>query len=475
MSVAAAEPTPTPNLILIVADDLGWRDLACYGSPWHETPNIDRLAREGKRFTSAYAPAPICSASRAALLTGKTPARLGFEFVTKNVNDQIPRGHALLAPPYTLDLPLTETTIAELLVNVGYRTGFFGKWHLNQHHEGYLGWSPTHGPLAQGFSEGDAEFGSHPYEYLKRDGRDFGDFASGDFPPDALTDKALAFLRENRGRPFYLQLSHYYVHDPIHTRARWLYEKYRHMLPAEVSDDRVAYAAMIETLDHSIGRMLRELDALDLSKNTVVVFTSDNGGHPNYAANGPLRGSKWNLYEGGIRVPLIVRWPGVVTANSTCPDPICGFDLFPTFREIASAPTDNVERDGRSLVPLLCDQTSPLPPLPIVWHFPYYHPEKGFERAPSAIGINDFTTTQTRPHSAIRMGNYKLLHFYEDDVDELYDLITDEGEQRDLVAHEPIRARTLRQELDAYLKRVSARMPESDPKFLPTPKPAIAP
>lgn len=470
IDTAALAKTGQPNIVFILADDLGWRDLGCYGSPWHETPHLDRLAREGMRFTDAYAPAPICSASRAAILTGKTPARLGFEFVTKNPTDRPPSKYALLPPPYTLNLPLAEISLAEMLSPAGYRSGFFGKWHLNQHHGGYLGWSPTHGPLAQGFAAGDAEFGSHPYEYLKRDGRGFGAFADGEFPPDALTDKAITFLRAHRDGRFFLQISHYFVHDPIHTRAQWLLEKCRRKLPTGAGEDRAAFAAMVEMLDHLVGRMLRALDELGLAQNTAVVFMSDNGGHPDYSANGPLRGSKWNLYEGGIRVPLIVRWPGVVKPGAICAEPITGCDLFPTFRELAGAGADSMERDGRSLVPLLRGGTPPAQPRPLVWHFPYYHPEKGFEKAPATIGVNDFVTSQTRPHSAIRLGSHKLLHFYEGSRDELYNLPADAGEQHDLAATQPVRARELRELLEGYLKRVHARLPEPNPHFSSSPK-----
>lgn len=453
----------TPNIVFILADDLGWSDLGCYGSPWHETPNLDRLAEQGMRFTQACSPAPICSASRAAMLTGKTPARLGFEFVTKNPGDKPASKHPLLAPPYTPKLPLEEVTLAEMLAPAGMKSGFFGKWHVSEHQGGYLGWSQTHGPLAQGFHEGDSDFGAHPYGYPKRDGTALTPLAEGEFPADSLTDRAVDFIEANRARPFFLYLSHYFVHDPIHSRSASLLKKYRAKLPADAGADRAAYAAIVETLDHLVGRVMRALDKLGLAQDTVVVFTSDNGGNPNFSANGPLRGSKWNLYEGGIRVPLIVRWPGVVQPGTTCAEPATGCDLFPTFREIAAARDDGVERDGRSLVPLLRGDPAPSEPRPLVWHFPYYHPEKGFDKAPSSIGVNDFITSQTRPQSAIRIGSHKLIHHDESDHDELYDLHADISEQRDLAAAEPGRTRELRQQLDAYLKRVHARMPIPNP------------
>jgi arylsulfatase A len=448
-----------PNIVFILADDLGWRDLACCGHEWHETPHLDRLAREGMRFTTAYAAAPICSASRASILTGKSPARLGFEFVTKFPTDKRPDTHALLSPPYTLDLPLAEVTLAEMLAPAGYHTGFFGKWHLSQHEGGYLGWSATHGPLQQGFAEGDADFGSHPYEYLKRDGRALGSHQEGEFPADSLTDKAISFLRENRDRRFFMQLSHYYVHDPIHTRVPWLMKKYEQRLPKGAKKDRAAYAAMVETLDHLVGRVLREIDDLGIANDTLIIFTSDNGGHPNFTANGPLRGSKWNLYEAGIRVPCIVRWPGVIKAGTSCAEPMVGFDWFPTLREIAGSPDDDLPRDGRSLLPLLRGEAAPPEPRALVWHFPYYHPETGFDAAPAEIGVNDFATSQTRPHSAIRVGSHKLIHFYEDGRNELYHLAKDEAEQLDLSQDEPARTAAMQLQLEAYLKATHARLP----------------
>jgi arylsulfatase A-like enzyme len=450
-----------PNLLFILADDLGWSDPGCYGNPHHQTPRLDRLAQEGLRFTQAYAPAPICSASRAAILTGKTPARLHFEFVTKDKpGSQIP-GQPLQTPPYPTNLPLEEVTTAEMLAQAGYLTAFFGKWHLNMHHGSYLGWSPTHGPLQQGFAEGDADFGGHPYAYFKDGGRSDLDLREGEFPPDSLTDKVIAFLRRKQERPFFLQWSLYHVHDPIHTRCRWLFEKYRAVLPAAIPDERVAYAAMVETLDYELGRVLDVLDATGQAQSTLIVFMSDNGGHPDYTGNAPHRGSKWNLYEGGIRVPMVARWPGRVRAGGVCDQPVHGCDVLPTFAELAGVKPGSV--DGISLVPLLRDRDHPLPERPLLWHFPYYHPEKGFKKAPSRIGMNDFATSQTRPHSALRLGRHKLLHFAEDDRTELYDLSTDPGETRDLAGANPERAGQLRRQLAALLMEGAARQARPAP------------
>jgi len=461
---ATAARAAPPNIVFILADDLGWRDLHADGNPWHDTPYLDRLARQGTRFTAGYAAAPICSAARAALLTGRSPARLGFEFVVKDPGAKGPPRQALVPPPYPENLPLQEVTLAEVLGPAGYATGFFGKWHLNQHAGAYLRWSTTHGPLQQGYAEGDATFGSHPYGDATRSAADQGDLPTGDYGPDELTDKAIAFLRAHRGERFFLHLSHYYVHDPVRTRARWLVEKYAARLPASADHNRAVYAAMVETFDHLVGRVLAAMDELRLAENTLVVFTSDNGGNPLYSANGPLRGSKWNLYEGGLRVPWIVRWPGQVPAGATNDTPFIGTDLLPTLAAAAGAglPRGAI-LDGENVLPLWQGRGSGRPGRTFTWHFPYYHPETRFAEALPRIGIDDFALSQTRPQSAIRSDRWALLHFYESDRDELFDLAADPSQQTDLAASQPAQARALRQRLDATLQASAARWPRPAP------------
>jgi uncharacterized sulfatase len=460
----AAAPVDRPNILFLLADDLGWRDLQGDGHPWHDTPHLDRLAREGTRFTQGYAAAPICSAARVALLTGRSPARLGFEFVTKEPTAKAPEQHALTVPPYPLNLALGETTLGELLGGAGYATGYFGKWHVSQHNGGYLNWSATHGPLQQGYAEGDPDFGSHAYGDAARPEADKAPLANGDYGPDSLTDKAIAFLRAHRdgANPFYLHLGHYYVHTPIRSRAEWLVEKYAARLPAGTDRRRAVYGAMVELLDHHVGRILAALEATGLAANTLVVFTSDNGGHPEFSTNGPLRGSKWNLYEGGLRVPWIVRWPARVRAGATSAARFVGTDLLPT---LAAATKTALPRglvlDGRNVLPLWLGEAAAeaAAARPLVWHFPYYHPETGFSPARAAIGVDDFAVSRTYPQSAIRMGDWKLVHFYEDNRDELYRLTTDASEQNNLAAQEPAKARELRAQLDAELRSVKARLP----------------
>lgn len=449
-----------PNVVLILVDDLGWSDLGCYGNPLHHTPNLDRLATQGRRFTEGYAPAPICSASRAALQTGRSPARLGFEFVVKEPDAPPLGGHPLTPPPYPVELPLSEVTMGEVLGPAGYVTGFYGKWHLAQHYQTYLGWSPTAGPFQQGYAEGSMDFGSHPYGEKTRPPSERGFLPQGDYGRDALTDLAIGFLREHRQQPFFLQLCHYYVHEPVRSRAQWLVDKYAARLPAGTPPKRAVYAAMVETLDHLVGQLLHALDELGLADNTLVVFTSDNGGNPKYAANGPLRGGKWGLYEGGLRVPWIVRWPGHVPAGTTSDIPIIGTDLLPTLSAVAGADLPKgIALDGMNDLPIWCGDVKREADRAFVWHFPYYHPEKDFEAALPKSGVNDFALSQNRPQSAIRLGDWVLIHFYESARDELYRLSSDRSQQRDLSASEPRKARELRQRLDDYLAQVNARLP----------------
>jgi arylsulfatase A len=469
----AAGSAARPNILFILADDLGWRDLRCDGHAWHDTPHLDRLAREGMRFTNGYAAAPICSASRVALLTGRSPARLGFEFVTKEPGSKPADPHALAGPPYPLNLALEETTLGELLGGAGYATGYFGKWHVSQHNGGYLNWSATHGPLQQGYAEGDSDFGSHSYGDATRAEADKAPLPRGDYGPDSLTDKAIAFLRSHRGdaRPFYLHLGHYYVHTPIRSRAAWLAEKYAARLPAGADRRRAVYGAMVELLDHHVGRLLAALDELGLAQNTLVVFTSDNGGHPEFSTNAPLRGSKWNLYEAGVRVPWIVRWPGRVPAGAVSAAPFIGTDLLPTIAAATGTPLPRgVALDGRDALPIwtggaatAATAAAAQSERELVWHFPYYHPETGYAAARATIGVDDFALSRTLPHSAIRVGDWKLLHFYEDGRDELYRLTADPSEQRNLAAREPARAHDLRARLDRHLRAVNARLPTPTP------------
>lgn len=457
----------SPNVLFILSDDLSYTDLSCYGNEWFETPHLDKLAATGMRFTQAYSPAPICSASRTGILTGKTPARLGFEFVTKNEPGFQPMVTPLRAPPFSLNLALEETTIPEALSKTGRPTAFFGKWHVNQHYERYLGWSPTHGPLSQGFETAEEDFGSHPYSYWsQKKERNFTPLKDGTFVTDTLTKRAIKFIKAPHEKAFFCMVSHFYVHDPIHTRAEWLYEHYLEKIPdTHPRQEKLAhYGAMVTTLDHHVGELIDALDESGKRESTLIVFTSDNGGHPNYAGNAPLRGSKWNLYEGGIRVPFIANWKSSISRNSICDVPITSLDLFPTFAQYAEVDASTA-KDGKSLLPLFYSQRNALDDRALFWHFPYYHPEKGYAEAPSEIGSNDGYTSQTKPHSAIRRGDWKLLYFYEDKRTELYHLKRDPYEKSNLAESNPEKASDLLTELQTYLKDSDARMPIPHPDY----------
>lgn len=448
-----------PNILFILVDDLAWTDLSCYGHPWHETPHIDRLAKEGMRFTQAYSSAPICSAARASILTGKSTARLGFEFVVKaepgsQVIEPVP---PLKAPPFTLALNPAETTIAERLQKDGYETAYFGKWHLNPHYDGrYLGWDPDLGPTSQGFEVAIEDFGSHPYgqqelPVIQEPGR---------FHPDGITERSIEYLKtRDQTRAFFLMVSHFFVHTPIQSPYQWLRDKYDRIIPENSPnrEKRITYAACLETLDHNTGELLSALDYAGLDKTTMVVFLSDNGGHPEYVSHKPLRGSKWNLYEGGIRVPMLARWSGRITPNSICDEPVIGYDLFPTFAEIVGQPVESANLDGVSLLPLISQPSIALD-RSLYWHFPYYHPEGSkFGKAIARIGMDDYRVSQTRPQSAVRKGPYKLIYFEEEGNSELYDLAADVSESKNLTRSQPNVAKELERQLLDYLQKVRAR------------------
>lgn len=466
-----------PNIVLIYIDDLGYSDLGAYGrefgADFIETPHIDRFAAQSIKFTNTYTAAPICSPARAALLTGKSPARLQFEFVTKWEKDRYQwddtawttkfRDRPLVPPPYTLNLPLAETTVAEVLRSAGYHTAMVGKWHVSSHHQVYNGWNPDFGPEKQGFEWTANTFGA----FGNRSKADRQHAKYGEFPPDALTDEAVRYIHQEHTAPFFLYVSHYYVHTPLDNDLKWILDKYREKAKQkglEVSNKRIQYAAFVETMDYYVGQLLDAVNAAGLSENTVVILTSDNGGMPEFAYNRPFRGSKWNLYEGGIRVPMLIHYPNSVHNGTVCETPVTQLDFLPTFFEIASGKTYKGRHiDGTSFLPLLDGASQrELEERTLYWHFPYYHPEGDlFEEAAAPIGKEDEYVSQTRPQSAILQNGYKLLYFYEDERSELYDLATDPGEQKNLAGYEPELAETLTKDLLKYLRQVNARVPKA--------------
>ncbi|MEJ7769660.1 MAG: sulfatase-like hydrolase/transferase, partial [Chitinophagaceae bacterium] len=367
------------------------------------------------------------------------------------------KNRMLVPPPFTLNLPLKEVTLAEMLKGQGYTTAITGKWHVASHYKEYNGWNPDYGPSKQGFDWTADTFG----EFKPSSEENITD--KGTFPPDELTNKAIEFLRKDHQQPFFLYVSHYLVHAPLGKRIKWLIDKYKHKAKSSESEQKITYAAFVELMDHYVGQLLDAIDEAGLSKNTLVICTSDNGGMPEFAYNRPLRGSKWNLYEGGVRIPMILRWPGKVSEGAICTSPVIQTDFMRTFYEIAGGGSiKKVGIDGLSIVPLLNGNGSfEFEKRILVWHFPYYHPEgMKYGKAPDSIGMEDGYISKTTPQSSIRKGKFKLIYFYETARSELYDLQDDPAEQHDVSSILQQESEEMKKELFSYLSRVKARLPK---------------
>ena len=440
----AARLRGAPNIVLILADDLGYTDLACYGSRYYETPHIDRMASQGMRFTDGYTCGPNCQPTRAALVSGQYGPRTGV-YTVGSIERFDWRSRPLRPVDNVEALPLDKVTIAQALKAAGYATGMFGKWHLGEQGE--------HHPARRGFDEAIVSAGQHfnfrtnpPVAY-----------PPGSYLADFLTDKAIDFIRRHKEAPFFLYLSHFAVHSPHEAKPEGI-ERFKPK-PAAGGHRDPTYAAMIASLDESVGRVIALLDELRLSENTLLIFSSDNGGVGGYAREGisgaggitdnaPLRGGKGMLYDGGIRVPYIFRWPSRIAPGSVCDQPICSVDLYPTLLEVAGAraPADH-PLDGVSYLPLLLGAgKARLGREAIFWHFPGY----------LGAGQGSWRTT---PAGAIRAGDWKLLEFFEDGRLELYDLRNDMGEQRNLAADKPETVKQLHEKLLAWRQAIKAPMP----------------
>lgn len=441
------------NVIVILADDLGWADLGCYGSKFHRTPHLDRMAAEGVRFTQAYAACPVCSPTRAAVLTGKYPQRF-------NLTDWLPGrpdrpDQRLKRPVINQQLPLDAATLAEMLQPAGYVTGTIGKWHL-----GGAGFEPQR----QGFLSniGGDETGT-PLSYFapfQRNGRfmpGLENAPAGEYLTDRYAAEAEKFLEQHKDQPFFLYLPHNAVHTPLQAPADRVakFKEAADKQPVGTQRNPV-YAAMLESLDEAIGRVLKKLDDLKLADRTLVIFTSDNGGLATLEGmpapatiNSPLREGKGYLYEGGIRVPLLVRWPGVIRP-AISPVPACSIDLLPTITDIClgKAATDV---DGVSLLPIL-RQEGELPPRDLFWHYPHY------------------ANQGSRPGGAIRSGHFKLIEYYETGRRELFNLAEEAGEGKNHSAEQPAMVEELAKKLDVWRKQVSAQMMTPNPDYVPNPQ-----
>jgi arylsulfatase A-like enzyme len=427
------------KIVFVLMDDLGWHDTGPYGNALIDTPNLNRFASQSTRFTNAYAACPVCSPTRASILTGKYPARL-------HLTDWIPGRKQwpyarLLTPSFNQELPLNETTIAEAVRPLNYQTAAIGKWHLG---------GTGHLPTDQGFDLNIAgtAAGSPPKYFGPLDLPGMK-LEPEEFLTQRLTLEGSRFIRENSTRPFLLYQSHFTVHIPLQA-PRDLIEKYRKRNTGDVDP---VYCAMVETADTSFGQLLKTIDETDQAQNTIVVFFSDNGG-VRYQANrsepitnnSPLRAGKGHLYEGGIREPLLIRWPGVTRPGSAIHEPVSSIDFFPTLCEAVGAKFGTV--DGVSLRAIL--QGSPLAEHPLFWHYPHYSDQGG------------------KPSGAVRLGDWKLIEFYEDRRLELFHIADDPGEQHNLIRRERARAKRVYELLVDWRRSVNASMPEPNPRYDPS-------
>ena len=448
-----------PNVVLILADDLGWAGLSCYGNDLHETPHLDKLAKQGVRFTDAYAASPVCTPTRVAILTGKHPARLHMTIWRESAHN---RGNRKLLQPVCVDsLPVKHLTLAEILKEAGYFNAHFGKWHVGraesypQAHGFHLNVGGTLWGAPQTFwypYNGDSYFRDWRYVPDLEPGRE------GDYLTDRLTDKALEVMEQQAKakRPFYLNLWYHTVHTPIEGKPE-LVERYRKKIKPDSVRKNPHYAAMVHSLDENVGRVLAKLDQLGIDDDTLVIFTSDNGGFVNIcrlnkglqvANNTPLRSGKGSCYEGGVRVPLIVRGPEVAK-DKTSSAPVYACDLYPTLLRAAGLADKAKEGvDGVDFTPVLRNPKAELPREALYFHYPHYY-------------------STTTPVSAVRKGDWKLLEYFEDGRIELFNLKKDLGETNDLASTRPEVAKRLAAELRAWRQEVGALVPEPNPARQP--------
>ncbi len=461
------------NFLFILVDDLGWRDLGCFGSTFYETPHIDALRARGMKFTQAYAACPVCSPTRASIMAGKYPARMGTtdyfgapepEAILSRKRRR-PWTRRLIPAHYVNRLPLEEVTLAEAFKEAGYATFFAGKWHLGP--KGFYpedqGFDVNKGGWVRGGPYGPGRY-FVPYGNPKLE-----DGPPGEYLPFRLAKETAEFIDEHKEGPFLAYLAFYSVHIPLMTK-KGLEAKYaakakemKHQGPkfgrvwrskVRLYQDHPVYGGMVEAVDIAVGRVLDALDRNGLRDNTAIIFMSDNGGLATAqgwpTSNLPLKAGKGWLYEGGIREPMIVVWPGVTKPGSTCDTPVISTDFYPTMLEMAGLPLKPRQHvDGVSLVPLL--KGGKIPPRPLFWHYPHYGDQGG------------------RPGSVIRKGDWKLIEFFEDGRLELYNLKEDIGEKHDLSKKYPEKVKELHAELVAWRKRVGARLPTPNPDWKPRP------
>ena len=451
------------NVLFILADDLGYTDLSCMGSKYYETLNIDQIAKKGMVFTNGYAACQVCSPSRASIMTGKFPARHGItDWIGENSGEAwrtLGRHSKLLPAEYVHNLPSEYITLPEALKDAGYSTFFAGKWHLG---------SKGHWPEDNGFdiNIGGWDAGSPVGGYFSPyKNPNLPNGPAGENLEMRLANEAVKFLDANGDKPFFAYLSFYAVHGPIQTtNEKW--KKYRDKaeqmgiadqgfdmerhLPYRLHQDNPVYAGLVQSMDDAVGVVLNELKKLSLDKNTIVIFTGDNGGvtsGDSYSTNNaPLRGGKGYQWEGGIREPYFISVPWMKLNGKTCDAPVTGADFYPTILDLLGLPLrPDQHNDGVSLVPLLNGKT--IAERPLIWHYPHYGNQGG------------------DPGSIIRRGDWKLIHYYEDDHEELYNLKTDLSETTDVSAQNPDMVNRLHTELFDYLNKVGAKFPQKDSEY----------
>ena len=451
-----------PNIVFILVDDLGWTDLGCYGSTFYDTPNLDKLAAKSVRFTNAYAAHPVCSPTRAAIMTGKNPARLHMTDWIPGRPTEKADNPALQTPEDVHNLPAVEITLAETFQKAGYKTCFAGKWHLG---ETEASWPQAHGFDINkgGCNWGSPSFGGGGGYYAPYGNPQLSDGPDGEYLTDRLTDESIQFIADSKDKPFLLYLSFYTVHTPIEGCKIYddIYKEKQDHLPdsgvilsvvehdglTRTNQSNAKYAAMLRSLDDNVGRLIDALKAAGTWENTILIFTSDNGGlstlrKPGPTSVKPLRAGKGWCYEGGIRVPLIIKPPGKMTRGTITDAPAISTDYYPTLLDYCHLPSmASQHQDGISLRNILEDQTGQTNRT-LVWHYPHYH------------------GSMWRPGSAIRKDDWKLVHFYEQDQVELFDLSKDLGEQNNLADSLPEMAATLKAALHESLVEMNAQMVE---------------
>lgn len=442
IGAVAANAVP-PNIILIVADDLGWTDLGCYGSDLYESANLDRLAKQGARFTQNYSACTVCSPTRAALLTGKSPARL---HITDWIPGLPPSNPKLTVPDFTKHLPHEETTIAEILREAGYATASIGKWHLG---------GPEYYPEHHGFDlniAGNDRPQPRPGYFAPYDIDTIEQGPRGEYITDRLGKEAVKFVRAHAEQPFFLYMPHFAVHLPIQAKKP-LIAKFEAKVKDGATHTNAAYAAMIESMDQTIGQIRKTLKELNIADRTIIMFTSDNGGRIPTSSNVPLRAGKGSCYEGGVRVPLIIYWPGVTKPGTEIDTPTISMDILPTILEMVGVTkASNTVCDGVSLVPLLRNEGN-IAERSLYWHYPHYQ---------------HYQQEGTTPYAAIRRGEWRLIEFYDGAPIELYNLRDDIGEQNNLASSSPELVDSLQKELHDWLQSVDAQMPTPNPNYDPT-------